>query len=153
MLEILGPRLAGQTTGSLSLPEIAPNRNQLDAKPSGRTTAGKKHLAAVFQRAQKCFLDTRGPARFDEFAILGHDIVIHFEQEPQGGGDVVFHGLAKVRGDRMGRFCSQTAKLKLVADAKEIFRSLACNLAHSRHGECSSKISLRSLPFLSSASI
>jgi len=124
------PTCAGSETGAPLLPEIAPDRIQQDAQPSGRAATSEKNSPAVFQRAQDRFLDLPCPARFHELAIFFHDVTVHVEKQLQRAGNVPSGYVAQVRCDGMRPFCDKRAKFELAADFQKFFGTFLRTRAH-----------------------
>jgi len=109
----------------LLLPEIPPDGNQLDAQAPRRAAAGEENFPTLFEREQHRLLDLPGPARLDKLAILRDHIVIHLEQQSQGGGDVPLRDVAEIGGHGVGGFSDEGAKFELAAELEKFIRTFA----------------------------
>jgi len=61
VLEFLGRRRAWETARALPLPEVAPDRNELNAQPPSRAAAGEEYSPAIFHRGEHRSSDVMRP--------------------------------------------------------------------------------------------
>src|SRR6267378_2175884 len=123
-------RRAGQSARSLALPEIAPNGNELDAQPPGRSATGEENLPAVSQGPQHRGLDRFRLSRLRECTVPAHHVLIDLKQQLQRLSDVAFGCLAQICCDRVRCFGGQNPKLELMADPEELLRTDLRSSAH-----------------------
>ena len=91
----LGGRRARKAAGPLALPEVAPDRHELDAEAAGRAAAGEEEPPAPPEAAGQLRRDARRAARRDKRPERPDHVVVHVEEQAERGRRVAGRRVAR----------------------------------------------------------